>query len=301
MAREFFPGTSGHHRHHGMRLVRVEIIRGFIFYQDIADFLPFRGTGMNELDVRATFRCTVEGVDNSKLVVQIGQLLFGKTALQARIERLDVIGNTVLLQTGKLFDTHLFANCREKANSLWRDRAAPNNSEMILSKFKQHAWKMGRKVKSPCPKMLCSTSFLMVAMASKLRFTPVDSGQSSLRRIWLSSRDLPSSANDFDPAPDIVLMHKVCPGDMSEHREHFSFKFQYRAVEDLYGNDHRLPGPDQPFVVKNAKPSAVIKRLFFQLVKLYGIVSSWGDFRILFNLGDSRAVDRAMRPMFTSA
>jgi len=62
---------------------------------------------MNELDVRATFRCTVEGVDNSKLVFQIGQLLFGTTRLQARIERLDVIGNAVLLQTGKLFDAHL--------------------------------------------------------------------------------------------------------------------------------------------------------------------------------------------------
>jgi hypothetical protein len=87
----------------------------------------------------------------------------------------------------------IFANCRENANSLWRDRAAPNSSEIILSKFKQHAWKIGRKVKSPCPKMLCSTSFLMVAMASKFRLIPADNGQSSRRSIWLSSKDLPSS------------------------------------------------------------------------------------------------------------
>jgi hypothetical protein len=70
-------------------------------------------------------------------------------------------------------------------------------------------------------------------------------------------------ANDFDFAADIVLVHKVCPGDMSENREHLSFKFEYRTVGDLYGYDHGLAGPDQPFVVKNAKPRARIKGLFF--------------------------------------
>ena len=79
---------------------------------------------------------------------------------------------------------------------------------------------------------------------------------------------------------------------MSEHREYFCFEFQYGTVEDLYGNDHGLTRPDQSLVVKNAKPSAGIKGLFFQLVKFYSIVSSWGDRRILFDLGDPRAVDR---------
>ena len=79
---------------------------------------------------------------------------------------------------------------------------------------------------------------------------------------------------------------------MGEHREYFRLEFQYGAVEDLYGNDHGLARPHQSLVVKNAKPSAGIKGLLFQLVKFNSSVSSWGDCRILFDLGDPRAVDR---------
>jgi hypothetical protein len=78
---------------------------------------------------------------------------------------------------------------------------------------------------------------------------------------------------------------------MSKHRKHFGFKFQYRAVKDLYGNDHGLARSDQPFVVKDAKAGARIKGLFFKLVKFDRIVSGWGDCRILFDLGYPRAVD----------
>ena len=54
----------------------------------------------------------------------------------------------------------IFANCSEKVSSLWSDRAAPNRSEIVLSKFKQHAWKMGRNVNLTSPIGPAAAEFL---------------------------------------------------------------------------------------------------------------------------------------------
>jgi len=90
-----------------MGLVWIEIIGGFILHQDIADLLTLGGIGVNELNVRATFRCAAERIDNFKLILQVGEFVFGKPFLQTRVKRLDVIWNVSRLQAGKLFDAHL--------------------------------------------------------------------------------------------------------------------------------------------------------------------------------------------------
>jgi hypothetical protein len=81
----------------------------------------------------------------------------------------------------------------ENASSLWSDRAAPNRSEIVLSKFRQHAWKIGRNVESPRPSTLCSTSFLIIVIASRFRLMPADSGQLSRRSICPDCLDIPNA------------------------------------------------------------------------------------------------------------
>jgi hypothetical protein len=103
-------------------------------------------------------------------------------------------------------------------------------------------------------------------------------------------------ADDFDLSAVVILVQEVGPSDVSKHREHFGFKFERWAVEDLYRNDHGLAGSDQSLVVKNAKASAGVEGLFVEFVEFDCIVAGRRDCRILFDLGDPRTVNRRDAP-----